>query len=193
MRLVRSPRVPVLNYRPDALGGKALPQEEIITLRLLHIVFGAFWVGTAVFVAASLEPALRAAAPGARGPILSRLSRGIGHMLVASAVITLAAGVVLALRLRQDSLDAWFDTGWGVAMLIGFIVSVIALGTSLITGSTAGAIARIDEQSEDAADGSPGETGSRAEELGARFRAAVRWTAVLTVVGVGTMAAARFV
>lgn len=166
-----------------------MPQEEIITLRLLHIVFGAFWVGTAVFVAAALEPALRAASPGVRGPILSRLSRGIGHMLVASAVITLVAGVALALRLRQGSLDAWFDTGWGVAMLIGFIVSVIALWTSLITGSTASAIARVDEQSEHAA----GEEGSRTEDLGRRFRAAVRWTAVLTVVGVGTMAAARFV
>lgn len=170
-----------------------MPQEEIITLRLLHIVFGAFWVGTAVFVAAAVEPALRAAAPGVRGPILGRLSRGIGHMLVASAVITLAAGVVLALRLRQDNLGAWFDTGWGVAMLIGFIVSVLALGTSLITGSTAGALARADEQSAVDAGGSPGDAGSRAEELGSRFRAAVRWTAVLTVVGVGTMAAARFV
>ena len=170
-----------------------MPQEEIITLRLLHIVLGAFWVGTAVFVAAALEPALRAAAPGVRGPFLSRLSRGIGHMLVASAVITLAAGVVLALRLRQDSLGAWFDTGWGVAMLVGFIVSVIALGTSLIAGSTAGDLARVDEQAAVDAGGSPDEAGSRAEELGSRFRAAVRWTAVLTVVGVGTMAAARFV
>ena len=170
-----------------------MPQEEIITLRLLHIVFGAFWVGTAVFVAAALEPALRLAGPGVRGPILNRLSRGIGHMLVASAVITLAAGVVLALRLRQDNLDAWFDTGWGVAMLIGFVVSVIALGTSLITGATASAIARVDERPEGAADASPHEARSRIQELGSRFRAAVRWTAVLTVVGVGTMAAARFV
>lgn len=154
-----------------------MPQEEIITLRILHIVFGAVWAGAAVFVAAALEPALRAGGPGLAGPAMGRLGRVVSHALVGSAAITIIAGVALALRLRQDSLDAWFDTGWGVAMLIGFIVSLLALGTSVMCGAAARTM-------------TGGEGGV---ESGARFRLTARWTAVLTVVGLGTMAAARFV
>ena len=46
----------------------------ITLLRVLHIVGGAFWVGTAVFIAAFLGPSLRAAGPAA-GPIMSYLTQ----------------------------------------------------------------------------------------------------------------------
>ena len=160
-------------------------QEELITLRLLHIVFGAMWVGASVFVAAVAEPALRAAGPGAAGPFIERMGRGIGHLLVGSGAVTIVAGVALALRMRQGSLDTWFDTGWGTAMLIGFIVSLLALGASLAVGRSARSLA-----------GGAGAQGESSEDPAphlSRLKAAARWSAVLTVVGVGTMAAARFV
>ena len=43
----------------------------ILLLRVLHIVGGVFWVGTAVFIAAFLGPSLRAAGP-AGGWLLAR-------------------------------------------------------------------------------------------------------------------------
>ena len=33
---------------------------EFVILRLLHILFGVFWTGTALFMAVILEPRLRA-------------------------------------------------------------------------------------------------------------------------------------
>ena len=38
-------------------------------LRIAHIVTGAFWVGTVIFLAAFLLPSLRAAGPAA-GPVM---------------------------------------------------------------------------------------------------------------------------
>ncbi len=156
-----------------------MPEEEIITLRLLHIVFGAVWVGASVFAAAVAVPALRAAGPSAAGPLLDRMGRVMGHALVGSGAVTIAAGTALALRMRQGSLDTWFDTGWGTAMLIGFVVSVLALGSSQLAGRAARAAAAASQEGADA-------------HL-SRLGTAARWTAALTVVGVGTMAAARFV
>ncbi len=40
--------------------------EEFAILRILHIVFGVFWAGSAIFLATILEPRLRALDPAAR-------------------------------------------------------------------------------------------------------------------------------
>ena len=42
---------------------------EMVVLRLLHIVFGVFWVGSALFLAAILEPRLRALAARPRNTV----------------------------------------------------------------------------------------------------------------------------
>ncbi len=39
---------------------------EIAALRSMHIVFGVFWAGSAIFLATILEPRLRALDPAAR-------------------------------------------------------------------------------------------------------------------------------
>ena len=41
-----------------------------------------------------------------------------------AAVVTIAAGVTLALRLRWGHLDTFLSTGWGWAILIGFISTI---------------------------------------------------------------------
>ena len=88
---------------------------EMVVLRLLHIVFGVFWAGSAVFFAFVLEPRLRALGPAIQRPVMGSLSRVMGPALGGSGAITIAAGITLALRLRWNTLDRWFDTGWGWA------------------------------------------------------------------------------
>ena len=101
---------------------------EFVVPRIAHIVFGVFWAGSAVFLATILEPRLRALGPAVQGPVMRAIMPVMGPSMLLSAAITIAAGTTLALRLRQSHLDRFFDTGWGWAILIGFVASMTAFG-----------------------------------------------------------------
>ena len=164
---------------------------EFVVLRLLHIVFGAFWVGSAVFLAAVLEPRLRALGPAIQRPVMRELGRVMGPVIGISGLITISAGITLALRLRWDTLDKWFSTGWGWAILIGFIASMLAMAAGGATDATG---RRMGQISSDPEQGPPSpEQIAEMQRLGARLTTLVRAAAVLVLIAVGSMASARFV
>jgi hypothetical protein len=164
---------------------------EMVILRLLHIVFGVVWAGGAILMSLVVEPRLRAAGPAVMGPVMRNLGPAITVVFGISSTITIAAGIALALRLRWGNLDTWFDTGWGIAILIGFIVSILAAVSGGMTGGVANRMNRL----AGAIQGRP-PTPDEAAQLGRygkRLAMLGRTTAVLVTIGVGTMAAARFV
>jgi hypothetical protein len=113
-------------------------------------------------------------------------------MIGITATLTIGAGIALAFRLEATN-RVVFDSAWGVAILLGFIVSVLAFGTGLTTGFAANGMAKLGAQVK-AADGPPSpELLARVAALSQRLKITGRSTAVLTLVGVGTMASARFV
>ena len=116
---------------------------EMVVLRLLHIVFGVFWAGSAVFLVFIIDPRLRTLGPAIQRPAMEAISRVAGPVLGVSGIVTIVAGTTLALRLRWGHLDRWFDTGWGVAILIGFIASILAFSAGGATGAVAARMARI--------------------------------------------------
>ena len=97
-------------------GGQRM-NVEFVVLRLLHIVFGVFWVGSAVFLAAVLEPRLRALGPAIQRPVMRDLGNVMGPIIGISGFITISAGIALALRLRWDTLDRWFQHRMGLGDL----------------------------------------------------------------------------
>ena len=101
--------------------------EEFVILRILHIVSGVFWAGSAIFLATILEPRLRALGPAVQGPLMRALIPVMVPAMLFSATITIAAGITLALRLRWDDLDSFLNTGWGWAILIGFVAAHLLL------------------------------------------------------------------
>lgn len=164
---------------------------EMVVLRILHILFGVVWAGGAIFLALILEPRLRAAGPAVQGPAMRSIAPALVLMMSIASTITIAAGIALALRLRWGHFDIWFDTGWGVAILVGFIVSILAAISGGMTGGVASRMNRL-------AGGIQGRppTPDEAAQLGRlRERLAMlgRTTAVLVTIGVGAMASARFV
>ncbi|MBM3943992.1 MAG: hypothetical protein FJ317_00675 [SAR202 cluster bacterium] len=164
---------------------------EFVVLRLLHIVAGAFWVGSALFLTLILEPSVRALGPAIQGPVMRKLGPKVGMAAGTASFITVGAGVALALRLRWNSLDTWFDTGWGYAILIGFIVSILGIVTGAMTGAQSMKMERIAKGITGRAP-TPEET-QQMKQLSERLAKFGRATAVLVTIGVGTMAAARFV
>ena len=164
---------------------------EIIILRLLHIVFGVFWAGSAIFFAGILQPRLQKLGPSIQGPVMAALVPVIGPALIGSAVITITAGVTLALRLRWGHLDTFLSTGWGWAMLIGFVVSIGAISSGITTIAQAN---RMISLSSDVGESGPTpEQAAQLQRIASRLPRLARSTAVMVLVAIGAMASARFV
>ncbi len=157
---------------------------EVAIMRILHIVPGAVWVGSAVFVAFILNPRLRALGPEVERPVTAAVNKLIAPMVTGAAVITILVGFTLMSRTPGRGFDELFDTGWGWAIGIGILASIVALGFGGITGMSQARIRRINQ---------PETSMFQLDGLERRVRIYEKMHAVFAVIAVGTMGAARFV
>ena len=115
----------------------------------------------------------------------------MGPVLIGSAVITIVAGVTLALRLRWGNLDTFFDTGWGWAIALGFVTAIAAISSGVITIISANRMLALAGSIRDRAP--TAEEASTLQRLAGRLPLLARFTAVMVLIAIGTMASARFV
>jgi uncharacterized membrane protein len=100
---------------------------EWISLRILHIVAGTFWVGTDVFATFLLILQLRALGPAVEHAVMGALMRYLPPVMTISALTTAITGVWMAVTLQGWN-PAWMlANGWGISMLIGFVGTAAAL------------------------------------------------------------------
>ena len=151
---------------------------ELVTIRVVHILVGVIWTGSAIFLAAVLDPRLRALGPDVHRKVTEALYLPLRFVLEGGGAITILVGIVLVFRLQR--IDDLFDTNWGWAITIGLVTSVIAHTTGVFALST---LKRLRGTEDDAA----------ATRLSDRATTLARMTAVLVTIAVVTMAAARFV
>ena len=109
---------------------------EFVILRILHIGFGVFWVGSALFLVLILEPRLRALGPAIQGPVMGALARVMGPAMGISGIITIVAGLTLYFRLPRGGFDRLFDDAWSWAIFIGFLATIVAYGYGMGLGIT---------------------------------------------------------
>ena len=106
-----------------------------IILRLLHILFGVMWAGTAIFLALFIVPTIRALGPDG-GKVMQELMhrRKMPIYLMIAAIITIVSGTVLFWRFDAATGHAFssstpgrvFSVGGGlafIALLIGMFVN----------------------------------------------------------------------
>lgn len=172
------------------LGG-LIVSIDIVVLRLLHIIFGALWVGTILFMVLFLRPRLRSLGAEANRKLTNAIERAVDKSTGISGTITVIAGITLALRLRWGHLDTFFNTGWGYAILIGFIAAIAAfVAGGMSTGIPAKATLIIDEMQ---VDSSNDEQSILLKDLDSRLIVLERLHALFVLIAVGSMASARFV
>ena len=108
---------------------------EIAILRLLHILPGATWVGSAVFLAFVVQPALAKTGPPHAPALMANMLKPLMIVLHGSAIMTIVFGVVMAFRVRPDGLfDVLWSTDWGTMIWLGFLFSVVAYGIGNVAG-----------------------------------------------------------
>ena len=99
----------------------------IVILRIIHIVGGVFWVGSALFGALLLAPALRAVGPGA-GPVMNQLVkvRKMPVLMMTSGIATMIAGIWLLMIDSAGQPGVWMRSGTGRTFAIGGAMAIVA-------------------------------------------------------------------
>jgi uncharacterized membrane protein len=165
---------------------------DMIGLRIIHIVAGVFWVGGFLFLTFILIPRLRALGPAVQGPVMGSVMKLAVPAFLSAAGLLMASGVWMALKLRWGVLDSFFNDAWGWAILVGAVLTVLAvLMGLLVTRPAMLGAAAIGASLQ----GSPPtfEQGAQLGALQKRMSRASHTTSALLVAAVICMAVARWI
>jgi hypothetical protein len=169
-------------------------QTYLLILRLLHIGFGIFWAGAAIYLAFFVEPAVKAL--GTDGPkFMQQLvkTNRFPIVILLSAVITVIAGALLIWKLSGGLQAQWLSTRYGTVLTTGGVLAIIAFIIGFLVSRPASMrIAKIGKAIA-VAGGPP--TSAQMEELkmlGKRLGIAGRVIAILLIFAVIGMSVFRY-
>src|SRR5918996_5723713 len=112
---------------------------DILALRLVHIVSGAFWFGAAFTMFLFLQPTAQATAPEGQKFMLHLLrNRRFSEAVLAAALLNVGAGALLFWRDSGGLQLAWISRPPGLGFTIGAAAALIALITFVIVGYPTG-------------------------------------------------------
>lgn len=167
----------------------------LLTLRLIHVLAGVFWVGAAVFTAAFLVPTIRAVGP-AGGPVMQHLTqvRKLPRYILTAGFLTVISGIGLYSIPSEGFTSSWMRSGPGITFAIGGALAIVALSIGLTfvlpmakrVGALAAAIG--------ASGGKPSpEQATEMQRLQARMGKASALGALLLIGATAAMAVGRYI
>ena len=99
----------------------------IYVLRIVHILSGAFWYGSVLFLLRFLIPSVRAVGP-AGGAVMAQLNqRRLSTVLIGAGSLTVGSGIWLMLIVSGGTLGPWMQSGMGRTLAMGASLAIIAL------------------------------------------------------------------
>ncbi len=107
-------------------------KAELLTLRIVHILGGIFWVGSLIFTTFFLAPAIRSS-PALAGQVMSGLQkRRLFTLLPIVALLTIASGFRLLWIASAGFSGSYFATSTGRALGAGAVAAIIAFLLSVL-------------------------------------------------------------
>jgi len=163
---------------------------EIAILRLLHIVPGVVLVGSAIFLAWVLQPALKVTGPPHAGALMSNMVKPMVILLHSSASLTIIFGVIMAFRVQDPLFDFLWSTNWGTMIWVGALLAVLGYAVGTTGGFTSKKMMDLGASLQ----GPPTtEQGAEIARLQARAMLLTKIASVLVTIAVITMALAQHV
>jgi|SRR4051794_22289249 hypothetical protein len=163
-----------------------------IILRLIHILAGVFWAGTAFLMAGFLIPTMRAT--GREGGIFVQYlmrERRLQASLGIAMLLTVLSGIAMYARLAAATHGAWAGTAPGKAYGVGAVAAIVGgLVGAIFSGSAGRRLAAIGARI-----GTAGPSAEQQAEMGrlqGRIRTGTRLAAGCLAVAAGAMAVARY-
>jgi uncharacterized membrane protein len=166
----------------------------LLVMRLLHVGLGVFWVGTMVFNAIFLGPAVRDAGPDGAKVMGGLMRRRFMDVMPAVAILNLLSGLWLYWKMSDGFQPAYmrsvtgmtFGTG-GALAVIAFIVGIAVVRPSMLKAMALGPmIVQAQPQEKDA-------LMARAQSYRSKAMGAGRVVALLLGLAAAAMAVARYV
>jgi hypothetical protein len=167
---------------------------DIIVLRLLHIISGVFWVGSAWLFFFFIEPTVTELGPDAEKFMTGLIvKRKMPRAITIAGAITVLAGLALIWRVSGGLTGAWFSTGPGIGFSIGGLAAIIAYaaGAAIIPRT----LARVGALGAEMKAGGGPPSQVQIDEMGAlqaRLHQVGLIDAILFTVAVGLMAISRY-
>ena len=166
-------------------------QLLMITLRLLHIGAGIFWVGSVLFLNLFVLPAIQAGGPdGAKMAALLMRGGRIQRAIIHSALLTIVTGFVIYGRFIMITDGAWARTVPAMGYGVGAIAAVIAFLLAILVNAPAAK--RIQEIGASAGGSLTAEQQGEMARLRDRMATASRFALPLLIVAVISMAISRY-
>jgi uncharacterized membrane protein len=167
----------------------------VIVLRLFHILSGVFWVGSVVFIARFLAPAVRDAGPGGPG-VMQQLTqvRKLPNALIGAAVVTILSGVLLYAIDSGGFQNAWLASRQAMIFGLGGVLGIATLIMGILVNAPVGN--RLGEigAAIKARGGPPTpEEAVQLQQLQARLARAGAVAAALLILATAAMAVARYI
>ncbi|HVH68264.1 MAG TPA: hypothetical protein VM716_10385 [Gemmatimonadales bacterium] len=164
----------------------------MVWLRLVHIVAGVVWVGSAVFMTALLLPAARAAGSDG-GRFVAGLMGRTRPVFAIAMLLTVIPGFIMYGRLSAGFNRAWVTSRPGLALATGAVATIAAVLVGALVSAPAGSKMAALRKTLETHGGVPTEAQTaQLRSLQARAERAGQLAALLLVIAAGTMAVARY-
>ena len=166
----------------------------MIVLRILHILGGVYWAGTAFLLVTAIEPTIRDLGPEG-GKFLQRLAdKGkISSRSSAAAGITVLAGLLMYWRVSGEFSAAWMVSGRGLALTIGAVFGLAAFGVGFgVTGQATRKMGDLGKLMQASGKPPTPEQLAQVKQLQERISAGGRATAIFLVITIVGMASAQY-
>jgi hypothetical protein len=165
----------------------------MLVLRFLHIVSGAFWVGSIILAVLFIEPTAKTfGAMGERFLAHALFRTGLMPILVGAATVAIGAGAALYWIVSGGLRVEWITSSTGLGFTAGAIAALAAYVIALLVlkpqFDLLARLARSPPDSEDAASGPDDQPGINEPRLR-------RWSLIqvsLLVFAIAAMATARY-
>lgn len=161
-----------------------------IVVQFLHVFTGLLWLGGGLYTLFVQTPALMAAPPQARGPVLGQLiPRQVTYLLRLGEITILTGLLNFFATGRARQLEDLFGSRWAIAITIGAVLAVtlLALGHAVIKPSAL----RLLEVGPKAGSGDAA-AGAEVAAIGARLKKVGYAQIALGLAIIAAMVTARF-
>ena len=168
---------------------------ELVVLRLVHVVLGAFWAGGMLFLVIFVVPSIGAQWPHGAWVLRGINQRRFPQVIPIIALLTIVTGLRLYWRASGGLSASWFQTGTGLSFTVGGLAALGALVEGIVVVRPRAT--RMDNLLEAAATAPAGPDRdaklTQARESFVALRGPLRATAVMLAVALVSMAVARYV
>ena len=109
---------------------------EIVIRRLLYIVRGVVWIGSAIFMAWMMQPVIAKTGSPHSNAVIRNMVKPMVITLHSAALLTIVFGVMMAFRVSDPLLDFLWSTDWETMIWVGSLLAVVGYAIGTVGGFT---------------------------------------------------------